>query len=120
MPICDQGVETIIHSLIFCGLARQVWDNWKECPLNLKSDYLDISDIALTILADGTSQDLENFFVTAWSLWYSRNQTIFEANIQTPDQVWNFARRFIQDYKEASNLFNCGKTTVGTKWRVPP
>ena len=62
MPICDQGVETIIHSLIFCGLARQVWDNWKECPLNLKSDYLDISDIALTILADGTSQDLENFF----------------------------------------------------------
>ena len=63
---------------------------------------------------------LRIFFVTAWSLWYSRNQTIFEANIQTPDQVWNFARRFIQDYKEASNLFNCGKTTVGTKWRVPP
>ena len=119
-PLCDQGVETIIHSLVFCDLARQLWDKWKECPVNLKSNYLDIANIALRIMADGTSQDLKIFFVTAWSLWYSKNQKVFEANIQTPDQVWSFAGRFIQDYKEASNLCNCGIASAKSKWRAPP
>ncbi|XP_075649649.1 uncharacterized protein LOC142620109 [Castanea sativa] len=107
-PICDQEAETIMDALITCDSARQVWDRWVECPVNLSSAHLDVSDIALKILADGTSKDLETFFVTSWSLWYSRNQVVFETNNQTPNQVWNFARRITQDYKEASNLFSCG------------
>lgn len=79
-PICDQEVETIMHDLISCDSARQVWDRRVECPVNLSSTHLDVSDIALKILADGTSKDLETFFFTAWSLWYSRNQVVFEAN----------------------------------------
>ncbi|XP_030922977.1 uncharacterized protein LOC115949847 [Quercus lobata] len=47
--------------------ARQVWDRWVECPVNLNSAHLDVSDIALKI-SDDTSKDLETFFVTAWSL----------------------------------------------------
>ena len=88
--------------------------------MNLKSNYLDIVDIALRIMADGTSQDLEIFFVTAWSLWYSKNQKVFEASFQTPDQVWSSTRRLIQDYKEASNLCNCGIASAESKWKTPP
>ena len=67
-PICDHGIETILHSLVFCDLARQVWGKWKDFPVNLRSNYLDIVDIALDFMAAGTLQDLELFFVTAWSL----------------------------------------------------
>ena len=63
--------------------------------MNLRSNYLDIADIALGFMAAGTLQDLEFFFVTAWSLWCSRNLKVFEADFQTPDQLWSFARRLI-------------------------
>lgn len=109
-----------MHALISCVSARQVWDRWVECPVNFSSAHLDVSDIALRILAEGTSKDLETFFVTARSLWYSRNQVVFEANNQTPNQVWNFARRITQDYKEASNLFTCGEAAEEQKYRPPP
>ena len=58
--------------------------------------------------------------MTAWFLWCSRNLKVFEAEVQTPDQIWSFARRFIQDYKVASNLCNCGTAFDIPKWRAPP
>ena len=71
-------------------------------------------------MAAGALHDLELFFVTAWSLWCSRNLKVFEAEVQTPGQGWSFARRIIQDYKEASNLCNCGTVSDIPKWRAPP
>ena len=88
--------------------------------MNFSSAHLDVSDIALKILAEGISKDLETFFVTSWSLWYSRNQVVFKENIQTPNQVWNFAKRITQDYKEASNFFACGKAAEEQRWSPPP
>ena len=29
-------------------------------------------------MVEGTSQDIETFFLTAWSIWYNRNQKVFE------------------------------------------
>ncbi|KAL0001314.1 hypothetical protein SO802_015095 [Lithocarpus litseifolius] len=95
-------------------------DRWVDCPVNFNSVYLDVSDIALKILTEGTSKDLETFFVTACSLWYSRNQVVFEENIRTPNQVWIFAKRITQDYKEASNIFAYGKAAEEQKWSPPP
>ena len=85
--ICDLEVETILHSLVFCDPARQVWDKWKDCLVNLRSNYLDFADIAMGFMAAGALHDLELFFVIAWSLWCSRNLKVFEAEVQTPDQV---------------------------------
>ena len=63
--------------------------------MNLRSNYLDIVDIALGFMVASTLQDLEFFFVTAWSLWCSRNLKVFEVDFQTPDQLWSFARILI-------------------------
>lgn len=64
-PMCDNEVKTIAHSLVFCDNARQVWNRWDECPVNLRAVPLDISDIAMEFLSKGTSQDLETFFGVA-------------------------------------------------------
>ena len=53
-PICDLEVDTILHCLVFCDPARQVWDKWKDCPVNLRSNYLDIADIAMGFMAAGS------------------------------------------------------------------
>lgn len=57
------------------------------CPINFGADLLDFTDVDLKILHDGTTQDLEKFFVTTWSMWYSRNQKVFENTNLSPEQV---------------------------------
>lgn len=105
-PTCDQEVESIPHSLIYYESARQVWSKWMGYPINFGADMLDFIDIALKILHDGTTQDLKIFFVTAWSIWYSRNQKVFEDTNCSPEQVWSFTRALKWDYKEAGALCN--------------
>lgn len=70
-PTCDQEVESIPHSLIYHESTRHVWRMWMGCPINSGADLLDFTDVDLKILHDGTTQDLEKFFVTTWSMWYS-------------------------------------------------
>lgn len=61
--------ESVTHSLIFCEFVKQVWDMWEDYPVNLTIVSMDVSDIAMRILVEGTSQHLEDFFMTAWSIW---------------------------------------------------
>nr|XP_023904301.1 uncharacterized protein LOC112016041 [Quercus suber]POE45494.1 hypothetical protein CFP56_26688 [Quercus suber] len=93
----ERGPKSISHSLITCNIARRVWDYWLDCPVEIPSSPLDFSDLAMEILAQGTSHDLELFFVTAWSIWYNRNQVVQESANQSPQ----------------SNLELCQKVFIG-------
>ena len=64
--------------------------------------------------------DLEAYFVTAWSIWYNRNQVVHESVCQLPNQIWNFTKRYLQDYKEASSFLGQDKTCDSSSWRPPP
>ena len=79
-------------------LLRKFWEYWTECPVVFQPEPFDITDTALMILANGTSQDLEIFFGTAWSIQYNRNLAVFESTCQLPAKIWNFARRYLQDF----------------------
>ena len=69
----EKESESISHSLIKCDITRKVWDCWSDCPVEITSSLLDFFDLAMEIMAQGTSQDLEYFLVMAWSIWYNRN-----------------------------------------------
>ena len=81
---------------------------------------MDISDVALDILKNGTNRDLEVFFGVAWSVWYNRNQDAFESKCQVSGQIWRFARRFLQDYKGAWVTLNTNPAEKNTGWTPPP
>ena len=67
---------------------------------------MDISDVVLDILKNGTNCDLEVFFGAAWFVWYNRNQVAYDSKCQLPSQIWRFARSFLQDYKGALVALN--------------
>ena len=81
-----------------------MWKFWKECPNKVIEGSLDVSDVAMSSLIKGTSRDMENFFVVAWSIWYNRNQMVYESLCQSPSQIWGFASRLLNDYKEVFKL----------------
>lgn len=88
--------------------------------MDIETSQSNFLDLAMNILADGTCQDLETFFGTAWAIWYNRNHKIFEDNNHLPFQTWNFAKRFIQEFKEASQQYGHKKHNEEDKWNPPP
>ena len=119
-PLCEKSLESIKHALIHCSKAQEVWWNWQTCPINLGVKRLDITDIALGIMENGTSLDLEIFFATTWSIWHNRNQVVHEHPCLPSSQVWGYAQRLRSDYKGAitANLFRQQPLDVG--WAAPP
>ena len=80
----------------------------------------DFTDCALQMLKYGASQDLEILLVTSWSIWYNRNQKVFEDGSLSPDQVWFFAASTRFDYREVIAFCNQSQTAGVGKWEAPP
>ena len=57
--------------------------------------------MALQVISNSTSQDLETLFVTAWYIWFNRNQVVYESTSILPGQIWDSALRLAKDYKGA-------------------
>ena len=72
-PICDQCIENTSHALLDCDTPRFVWSMWSGCLTFLENKQAEIVDVALSIINNGSSRDLDTFFVTSWYLWYNRN-----------------------------------------------
>ena len=56
---------------------------------------MNIVDIAMEILKDGSFSDLEFFFGAAWAIWFNRNRIVYESSSQISDHIWGFAKKFI-------------------------
>ena len=119
-PMCEQEPESISHTLLHCNFAKQVWDKWEGCPINMKVRQGDFTDFALQMLNTRATQDLEILLVTSWSIWYNRNQKVFEDGSLSPDQVWFFTATTRFDYREAAALCNQKQTSDVGKWEAPP
>lgn len=117
--MCELETESIPYAIFKCKFAKEVWERWKECPVAITDSSHDFSDVSLHILVEGTTKDLEIMVVITWSIWYSRNQRVHEAEGQTPSQNWNFASNLLQDYKEASNYFLHEPSACDISWKRP-
>ena len=77
---------------------------WDDCPISLMGNNMDIPDLAMKILHQGTQKDLEKIFGVAWRIWYNRNQVLHEANGTFETHIWGAAIHMIEDFKEANGL----------------
>ena len=93
-PSCGKEAGSISHTILRCDIAKKVWQYWTECPVVFQPEPFDITDTALMILANGTSQDLEIFFGTAWSIQYNRNLArCIRIHLPTPCQNLEFCQK---------------------------
>ena len=90
---------------IYTISPKEVWSSCLNCPVDQETNSGDFTDLAFQFITNGTTQDLETFFVTAWPIWYNQNQIVHESSSSLPIQIWETARRTVKDYKGA--LINC-------------
>ena len=82
-PICKNEEEAIEHAILKCELDKVVWSKWSDGLRKNLERNCDISNLALTIISQGTQCDLKIFFGVALVIWYHRNQLVFEASKKT-------------------------------------
>ena len=60
-PCCGREVESIVHSIIRCAVAKRVWDCWDFQFGENGLELFDVSEVALQILDKRLVRDLELF-----------------------------------------------------------
>ena len=93
---------------------------WDDCPISLLGNNIDIPDLTIEILHQGTQRDLEKFFGVAWRIWYNRNHVLYETNGTSEAHIWGAAIRMIEDFKEANGLDFKHKMDKKDHWKPPP
>ena len=88
-PLYEKAVESSNHALIYCNKLCEVFWNWQDCPINLLAVNRCFVDLALEILDAGSLNDLKTLFVTAWAIWFNRNQVVHESKSSPHSQIWN-------------------------------
>ena len=78
-----------------------------------------IVDVVFHIISNGSPRDLEVFFVTAWYIWYNRNQIVFEATSLLLGQIWDFALRLAKDFKGVLTPTVLQQGCQATHWSLP-
>ena len=94
-PACGKEPETTSHAFVKCEMAKRVWRCWLDYPPVVLNANMNIVDIAMEILKDGSFSDLEFFFGAAWAIWFNRNRIVYESSSQISDHIWGFAKKFI-------------------------
>ena len=118
--ICDKAIKSTAHALFLCDHAKLTWAQWHTCPVDIFSSSRDPVDIALDIIENGSSNDLELFFVVAWSIWWNRNQALFDDSDTSPTKVWVMANRILGEFKAACSLLVFSPSPAPSAWHAPP
>ena len=86
-PCYGKEVESTVHSIIRCDVAKRVWDCWDFQFGEIGQELFDVSEAALQIWDKRSVRDLELFFVVAWSIWHNRNFVVFESVCSLPNHI---------------------------------
>ena len=119
-PLCDKAVESTAHALFLCDHAKLTWAQWHTCPVDVTYSSREPIDIALDIIEHGSQNDLELFFEVAWSIWWNRNQALFDDSGASPTQVWEMANRSLSEFKAACSLLVFTPSPAPSAWHAPP
>ena len=65
-------------------------------------------------------QDLELFFVVAWSIWHNRNSVVFESVCRLPNRIWGFAIRYLHEYRMERVAVTKNQVAGYERWTPPP
>ncbi|KAL0286137.1 UNVERIFIED_CONTAM: putative mitochondrial protein [Sesamum calycinum] len=97
-PFCTDTDETIIHALLHCCFARQVWALSNFCWRFLNDPVFSVEDWLCNILDKLSSADFDCALMICWTLWWSRNLKMLNKGFLLPQQIVDFARTYLNAF----------------------
>ena len=71
--LCEDGRETILHSLWYCEHAQMVWKSERSFVDLYKKQHRSFMDLFEMVSKEGSTFRTAWFATIAWSLWQRRN-----------------------------------------------
>jgi hypothetical protein len=102
---CSMQIESLLHVLRDCPLARVVWIHL--VPMNLRRNFFDMGwQQWFDTNSRNEVEDLNNirwnamWAMTCHNLWQWRNKETHDSNVVRPPEAWNHIRKMVCDYKK--------------------
>lgn len=100
--LCD-STETPEHIFWGCDLAREVWTILEVQPPRPLWKPRDFIDLFWLLKEKHDHAALEILATAAWGIWKNRNDVTYGGTSKTATVIVNNARRYIEEYKQATN-----------------
>lgn len=96
---CKQQQDSVLHALWSCNYIAGMWSSDQVWSSHCVRPFSDFQRLVWYIIEAGL--DLEHFSMTAWLLWYHRNQIRTEATALPLNQFLMQAHQMLQDFYRA-------------------
>lgn len=118
---CSHFEESNAHLFWCCKYARKVWKQSGIWHILRGFPCGSIGDLFCWVVDQGTLMEFNLFVVICWSLWFSRNQLVFQGKSFSVAEVINKALQIRDLYSLSSNLvMGSVKEIVHSKhWSLP-
>ena len=97
--VCGEHDETVIHTLLQCPLAHNVWALVRGKLQKCASSAYDFLSLAWTLVEKLSKKDLETWAMMAWAIWNAQNQVQFEATQTPPHAILKGAVSLLDKYQ---------------------
>ena len=81
---------------------------------------MDVIEVALQEIRNGTQKDMETLFVTAWYIWFNQNRVVHKSFSFPPGQIWDLAMGLAKDLKGALSPQSNQQGSRTSHWSLFP
>jgi hypothetical protein len=104
-PRCLEKEETIDYAFMKCHFASRVWFGSK-LGVNFNNSQISFTEWLIHTINSLPTDDISYVAAVTYSLWFARNQQVFDLTSIEDEQVINRANRSIQEYQSALAIGN--------------
>jgi hypothetical protein len=108
-PRCLEKEETIDHAFMKCQFASRIWFGSK-LGVNFNNNQIGFIEWLTHAINNLNKEDISYVAAIAYSIWFARNQQVFNLTCIDDDHVINCVNLSIQDYTSALNSLNPNKS----------
>lgn len=122
-PTCQQEVESIMHSLVTCHLARQCWTSLLPGIQYVGSSCF--KSWMAFIFSAVDNRRLAEVITLCWTLWRARNDLVWNHKTTKANRIVAAARQYLAQWKVTQNrsftnpLQPCVEGDGATTWVKP-
>ena len=121
-PIGLRFLESVVHALWECGLARDVWAGSLKILQKGGLGMVDMLQLMEYLMEQVESHDMEAVLVQAWLIWNQRNRVVHGGKFHDLGWLNNWVTDFLEEFWIASILMgpaHGGQSSRDT-WQPPP
>lgn len=121
---CDGEIESVIHVLFHCTMAKKVWEKSNFNGLFVAAPVSNFSDMVLWLSSKMGKTVLTSIMTMAWAVWFCRNKRVYEQIILDGPMIAAGFLKLNHDYGIYATRVLSGHTPLpplsASRWTCPP